>query len=104
MAGEETHTALGGPADLRLDGEDGLREAVGRYQEAAEDLGRVHERVLLDALFGAQQPGLAAPGGDPAVAAVQLRDALGGGRHFEAADLQEAGPAVDVEEQNFSTV
>lgn len=97
VAGEEAYAALGGPADLRLYGEDGLGEAVGRDEEAAEDLVRVDERVLLDALLGAQQPGLDAPGGDPAVAAVQFGDALGSGRHFEAADLQEAGLAVDVE-------
>lgn len=97
VAGEEGHAALGGPADLRLDGENGLGEAVRRYQEAAEDPVAVHQRVLLDAFVRGQQAGLDAPGGDPAVAAVQLGQALGSGGHFEAADLQEAGLAVDVE-------
>lgn len=97
VAGQEAHAALGGPADLRLDGEDGLGEAVGRHEEAAQDPVRVHQRVLLDAFVGGQEAGLDAPGGDPAVAAAQFGEALGGGGHFEAADLEEAGLAVDVE-------
>ncbi len=97
VAGQEAHAACGGPADLRLDGEDGLGEAVGGDEEAAEDLVAVDQRMLLDALVGGQQARLDAPGGDPAVAAVEFGEALGGGRHFEAADLQEAGLAVDVE-------
>ncbi len=56
MAGQEAHAAPGGPADLRLDREDGLGEAVGRDQEAAEDLVAVDQRVLLDALVGGQDP------------------------------------------------
>lgn len=97
VAGEEGDAALGGPADLRLDGEHRLGEAVGGDEEAAEDPVGVQQRVLLDALLGAQQPGLDAPGGDPAVAAVEFGEALGGGGHLESADLKEAGLAVDVE-------
>jgi hypothetical protein len=97
VAGEEAHAALGGPADLCLDREDRLGEAVGGYVQAAEDAVAVDQRVLLDALVGGQQPGLDAPGRDPAVAAPQFGQALGACRHFEAADLEEAGLAVDVE-------
>ncbi len=97
VAGEEAHAALGGPADLRLDGEDRLREAVRGHEEAGEDLVRVDERVPLDALLGAQQPGFDAPGGEPAVAPLQFRDALRAGRHLQAADLEEAGLTVHVE-------
>ncbi len=97
VAGEEGHAAFGGPADLGLHREDGFGEAVGGDQEAAEDPVGVHQRVLFHALFGAQQAGLDAPRGDPAVAAAEFGDPLGGGGDLEAADLEEAGLAVDVE-------
>ena len=77
--------------------EDGLGEAVGGDQEAAEDLVAVDQRVPLDALVRGELTGLDAPGGDPAVAAAQFGQALGGGGHLEAADLEEAGLAVHVE-------
>ncbi len=97
VTGEEADPASGGPADLRLHGEDGLGEAVGGHQEAAEDPVAVDQRMRFDALVRRQQARLDAPGGDPAVAAVEFGEALRGGGHFEAADLEEAGLAVDVE-------
>lgn len=39
VAGQEGHAALGGPADLGLDGEDGLGEAVGGDVQACRGRG-----------------------------------------------------------------
>ena len=88
--------------DLRLDGAHRLGQAVGGHVQAAEHPVAVEQGVQLDAFVGVDQLGLDAPGGEPAVPAVQLGEPLGGGGHLEAADLEEAGLAVDVEASRTS--
>ncbi len=86
----------GGP-DLRLHGEDRVGQAVGGDQQSAEYAFAVQQGVQCHAFVRSDEPALHAPGGEPALSATQLGEALGGGGQFEPAHLEEARPAVDIE-------
>lgn len=97
VAVEDAYAAGTGVPELRLDGEHRLGQAVGGDQQSAEDAVAVDERVQGRAFVRAHEPALDAPGSEPAVAAVQVGEAFGGGGEFESADREEAGLPVDVE-------
>jgi hypothetical protein len=65
-------------------------------QPAEHDVA-VEQRVQLHALVGAHHPGLDAPRGEPAAAAVQLGEPLRGERDLQPTDLQVAGLPVQLE-------
>ena len=72
------------------------KPVVGHIQPA-QDLGFVDERMQPNAFLGLQHGALDSPGGGPALPTMQLSEALGGGGHFQTAELVETPFAVEID-------
>ena len=93
----EAGAARLGAAGQRDDRPGRLGQAVGGDVQAAEDAVAVDQRVQPHALVRVDHLRLDAPGGGPALPAVQVGEPLGRGGDLQAADLVEAPGAVDVD-------
>ncbi len=87
---QESGPAFRGPFGLRLPARDRRRQPVARHVEPAEHLAGVERGPQLQAGGRVEQARLDAPRLGPAVLAVQVVPAFGGGGHLQAADLAEA--------------
>ncbi len=97
VAVQEDGAAAGGPLHLGAGGEQGAGQTVVGGVEAAEDDRLVDEGPEFLAAGGAHDLAAYAPGGGVAGLAVQVGEALGGGRELQTADRVEAGHSVRLE-------